>query len=28
MPRGKNMQIRDYMTKLFDAFGDVEEVTR
>ncbi|WP_426719139.1 hypothetical protein [Enterobacter cloacae complex sp. 304I2] len=22
------MQIRDYMTKLFDAFGDVEEVTR
>ncbi len=25
---GKNMQIRDYMTKLFDAFGDVEEVTR
>ncbi|MCV5332663.1 hypothetical protein OFD71_30740, partial [Escherichia coli] len=27
MPRGKNMQIRDYMTKLFEAFGDVEEVT-
>lgn len=24
---GKNMQIRDYMTKLFEAFGDVEEVT-
>ncbi|HBZ1607909.1 TPA: hypothetical protein MJG46_24150, partial [Klebsiella pneumoniae] len=22
------MQIRDYMTKLFEAFGDVEEVTR